>query len=100
MVRTNRRHTPRMNVSELAYVNLGPDNGGTIVNISEGGLCFQARAPIHKTETIRFWYSYRRRRMQSGSGAGSLRCKRQASHASLKSGANWHGPTRRTRKED
>jgi PilZ domain len=72
MVRTNRRHTPRMNVSELAYVNLGPDNGGTIVNISEGGLCFQARAPIHKTETIRFWYSYRRRRMQSGSGAGKL----------------------------
>jgi len=72
MVRTNRRQTPRMTVSDLAYVNLDPDNGGTIVNISEGGLCFQARAPIHKIETIRFWYSYRRRRMQSGSAAGKL----------------------------
>jgi hypothetical protein len=60
-----------MTVSDLAYVNLDPDNGGTIVNISEGGLSFQARAPIRKTERIRFWYSYRRRRLQSG-GAGSL----------------------------
>lgn len=60
-----------MSVSDLAYVNLGPDNGGTILNISEGGLSFQARAPIRKTERIRFWYSYRRRRVQSG-GTGSL----------------------------
>lgn len=71
MARTDRRRTPRMTVSDLAYVNLDADNGGTILNISEGGLSFQARAPIRKTERIRFWYSYRRRRVQSG-GAGSL----------------------------
>jgi cell division protein FtsN len=70
-MRTDRRRTPRMVVSDLAYVNLDPDNGGTILNISEGGLSFQARAPIRKTERIRLWYSYRRRRMQSG-GAGNL----------------------------
>lgn len=71
MGRTDRRRSLRMTVSDLAYVNLDPDNGGTILNISEGGLSFQARAPIRKTERIRFWYSYRRRRVQSG-GAGSL----------------------------
>jgi cell division protein FtsN len=71
MARTDRRRTLRMTVSDLAYVNLDPDNGGTILNISEGGLSFQARAPIRKTERIRFWYSYRRRRVQSG-GGGSL----------------------------
>jgi PilZ domain/SPOR domain len=71
MARTDRRRTPRMTVSDLAYVNLDPDNGGTILNISEGGLSFQARAPIRKTERIRFWYSYRRKRVQSG-GQGSL----------------------------
>lgn len=47
-----------MKVNGLAYVNLDPDNGGVILNISEGGLCFQSTAPIQRTGIIRFWFSY------------------------------------------
>lgn len=59
MVTTDRRQTPRMKVTGLAYVNLGPDNGGIILDISEGGLCFRSTGPVEQTETIRFWYSAR-----------------------------------------
>jgi len=48
-----------MTVTGPAYVNLDPNNGGVILNISEGGLCFQSTAPIQRTETVRFWFSYR-----------------------------------------
>jgi hypothetical protein len=59
MVTTDRRQTPRMKVMGLAYVNLDPDNGGIILDISEGGLCFRSTGPVKQTETIRFWYSPR-----------------------------------------
>ena len=59
MVTTDRRQTPRMKVMGLAYVNLDPDNGGIILDISEGGLCFRSTGSVKQTETIRFWYSPR-----------------------------------------
>lgn len=59
MPRPERRQLPRMTVTGPAYVNLDPNNGGVILNISEGGLCFQSTAPIQRTETVRFWFSYR-----------------------------------------
>ncbi len=60
-----------MKVNGLAYVNLDPDNGGVILDISEGGLCFQSTAPVKRTETIRFWFSYRgQERIESGRGLG------------------------------
>jgi hypothetical protein len=55
-----------MKVNGLAYVNLDPDNGGVILDISEGGLCFQSTAPVKRTEMIRFWFSYRGHHMESG----------------------------------
>ncbi len=67
-MRTERRRAPRMKVNGLAYVNLDPDNGGIILDISEGGLCFQSTAPVKRTETIRFWFSYRGLRVESGQG--------------------------------
>jgi len=54
-----------MTVNGNAYVNLGPDNGGIILNISEGGLSFQSSAHIERTETIRFWFSCRSRRIDT-----------------------------------
>lgn len=63
-MRTERR-SPRMTVNGTAYVNLDPDNGGIILNISEGGLSFESRAPIERTETIRFWFSYCSRRIET-----------------------------------
>jgi cell division protein FtsN len=63
-----RRQSTRMTVRGSAYVNLGPDNGGIILNISEGGLCFQSAAPIQRTENIRFWFSYRSQRVEADQG--------------------------------
>lgn len=60
MVKRERRLASRMAVNGQTYVNLDRDNGGIILNISEGGLCFQSTAPIERTENIRFWFSYRR----------------------------------------
>jgi len=68
MMNTKRRQAPRMTVNELAYVNLGPDNGGIILNISEGGLCFQSTAPVQRTKAIRFWFSYCNRRIDPDEG--------------------------------
>jgi len=63
MMNTNRRQAPRLPVEGLAYVNLEPDNGGVVLNISEGGLCFRSSNPVQETATIRFWFSGRSCRM-------------------------------------
>src|SRR5271168_2906582 len=39
---TERRLHPRHPVKSLAYLDIGPDNGGIVVNISEGGLAIHA----------------------------------------------------------
>lgn len=62
MARLERRQNPRMAVEGLAYVNLEPDNGGIILNISEGGLCFQSSIPVQHPTAIRFWFAQRRSR--------------------------------------
>ena len=59
MLMSERRQASRMTVKGLAYINLDRDNGGIILNISEGGLSFQATAPVQRTETVRLWFSYR-----------------------------------------
>ena len=55
MLNLERRLTPRMAVEGLSYVNLEADNGGIILNISEGGLCFQSNIPVQQPTTIRIW---------------------------------------------
>jgi hypothetical protein len=57
-----------MTVKGLAYVNLDRDNGGIILNISEGGLCFQAAAPVQRLETVRVWFSYRSQLIEADLG--------------------------------
>jgi len=47
-----RRQAPRMVVETLAYINLDRGNGGMMLNISEGGLCFRAVVPVQKLATI------------------------------------------------
>jgi hypothetical protein len=59
MTKPERRQCPRLAVEGLAYVNLGPDNGGIVLNISEGGLCFHSTVPVDHTDTIRFWFAQR-----------------------------------------
>src|SRR6266446_10226253 len=51
-----RRLAPRKAVERFAYINIEPSNGGSVLNVSEGGLCFHSIAPIHRSETICFWF--------------------------------------------
>jgi hypothetical protein len=69
--KTERRNSPRIAVNGLAYVNLAPDNGGIVLNVSEEGLCFQSRAPVRSVDSIRFWFSYRSQRIDAGGGPAS-----------------------------
>jgi hypothetical protein len=59
MTTPNRRRGTRLPVEGLAYVNFEPDNGGVVLNISEGGLCFRSTNPVQEASTIRFWFSGR-----------------------------------------
>jgi hypothetical protein len=60
-----RRQTPRTTVGGIAYIHLGPNNGGILSNISEGGLCFQAASPVQVTEPLRFWFLAEGRRIEA-----------------------------------
>jgi hypothetical protein len=53
-MKSERRQTPRMTVEELIYITLEPGNGGMILNVSEGGICFHAAIPVLKTGTLHF----------------------------------------------
>ncbi len=57
MIEPERRQTPRTTIERLAYIDIEPDNGGSVLNVSEGGLCFDSIAPIQRNSTIRFWFS-------------------------------------------
>jgi hypothetical protein len=59
MMRKDRRQSPRIAAEGLAYVNLEPNNGGIVMNISEGGLSFQSTTPVEQLSTIRFWFAQR-----------------------------------------
>ena len=51
---TERRHQPRKQPENLTYVHFEPENGGIVLNASEGGFSFFAIAPLRQTGTIRF----------------------------------------------
>ena len=51
-----RRLTRRKTVERFAYVNIEPSNAGSVLNVSDGGLCFHSIAPVQRGETIRFWF--------------------------------------------
>lgn len=58
-VRTQeRRKTVRAAPNGLIYISFDQDdNGGIVLNVSEGGLCFSAVAPMKQTGRIRVWFS-------------------------------------------
>jgi periplasmic protein TonB len=49
----DRRSHPRGRCEQLAYVRCGPDNGGILLDVSEGGLRFQGVGTITGGETLR-----------------------------------------------
>ena len=54
MPTTDRRHSPRVKLNQLAYLNIEPDNGGIVLNVSEEGLCFRSMGPIQPDGPLRF----------------------------------------------
>lgn len=43
---SERRRAVRLNLEALAYIELGTNNGGVILNLSEGGLALRAAIPV------------------------------------------------------
>ena len=49
-----RRHSLRNKPERLVYVDLGPANGGMMLNVSEEGFSFRAVSPVRANEKIHF----------------------------------------------
>ena len=48
-----------------AYINIEPNNGGIVLNVSDGGLCFHSFDPVPPNGTIRFWFSDNNQRIEA-----------------------------------
>lgn len=48
-----------------AYINIEPNNGGIVLNVSDGGLCFHSFDPVRPNGTIRFWFSDNHQRIEA-----------------------------------
>ncbi len=64
----DRRQTPRTKLEEIAYIGMGPENGGLVLDVSDGGLSFHSVAPVQPAETIHFLLSSRGQNRIEGSG--------------------------------
>ena len=60
-----RRQSPRIALKNLAYVDLEPDNGGILIDVSEGGICFRSAVPVPQTSTVRFSFSLDNQRIEA-----------------------------------
>src|SRR5579863_218671 len=64
----DRRQSPRTKLVEIAYIGMGPENGGLVLDVSDGGLSFHAVAPVARAETINFLLSLRGHSRIEGAG--------------------------------
>jgi hypothetical protein len=65
MTNLERRQTPRTTIATHAYINIEPNNGGIVLNVSDGGLCFHSLDPIQRNGGIRFWFSDHNRKIEA-----------------------------------
>jgi len=65
MTNLERRQSPRTAITGHAYVNIEPNNGGIVLNVSDGGLCFHSFDPVQRNGKVRFWFSDRNRRIEA-----------------------------------
>ena len=65
MIGPDRRKTPRTTLDKHAYINIEPNNGGIVLNVSEGGLCFHAFDPVQRNGTVRFWFMQHNQRIEA-----------------------------------
>jgi hypothetical protein len=64
----DRRQAPRTKLAEIAYIGMGPENGGLVLDVSDGGLSFHSVAPVRQAETINFLLSLRGHSRIEGAG--------------------------------
>jgi hypothetical protein len=53
----NRRQQFRKVPEKLAFLQLERDDGGTVLDVSEGGLRFETFAPVLQSGPVHFWFS-------------------------------------------
>ena len=54
MLTPERRQIPRTAMERLAYIDIEPNNGGIVLNVSPDGLCFHSIAPVVKNGPLHF----------------------------------------------
>ena len=90
----DRRQTPRTKLVEIAYIGMGPENGGLVLDVSDGGLSFHSVAPVQPAETIHFLLSLRGHSRIEGAGevvwTNEMRTVCGLRFTSLSSGAREH----------
>jgi len=90
----DRRQTPRTKLVEIAYIGMGPENGGLVLDVSEGGLSFHSVVPVQPAETIHFLLSSRGQNRIEGAGevvwTNEMRTVCGLRFTSLSSGAREH----------
>ena len=57
MMQQNRRNWTRKPLEQPTYMSLPEDNGGIVLDLSEGGLAFRAAAPVQANGPFRFGFS-------------------------------------------
>jgi PilZ domain/SPOR domain len=62
---SERRQTTRTTLNSVVYINFDSDNGGIVLNVSEGGLCFHSVAPVEREGSIRFWFSEHKQKIEA-----------------------------------
>ncbi len=63
-----RRIAPRTKLVEIAYIGVGSENGGLVLDVSDGGLSFHAVAPVQPSERVQFLLSLRGHSRIEGTG--------------------------------
>jgi hypothetical protein len=63
-----RREKLRKVPEQFAFLQLEQDDGGTVLDISEGGLRFESFAPVQESGPIHFWFSLNLRERIEGWG--------------------------------
>jgi hypothetical protein len=92
--KVDRRQSPRTKLVQIAYIGMGPENGGLVLDVSDGGLSFHAVAPVQRSETVRFLLSLRGHSRVEGAGevvwTNDARTVCGLKFTSLSSGAREH----------
>jgi hypothetical protein len=75
MTMPDRRQAQRTKSDEIIYVDMGPDNGGIVLDISDGGLAFCTAIPIQQADEVEFSLVVKGKGRIEGAGSVAWRNK-------------------------